>query len=575
MKPHQKGAVVTLLENEVSQHEISRKTGIDRKTVRKLARAMAAARSGEGSNSPMATGSEGGPGQIPPPRPPALGTRSPPAVAALPAHARSACEPHREWIEAQVRLGRNATAIYQELVDRFGFAQRYNSVKRFCRALRRQEPEQFDRLEFLPGEECQVDYGEGALTRHPGSGRYRKPRLFVMTLRYSRRSFRKVVWKSSSEVWAGLHEEAFRYFGGAVNYCVLDNLKEGVITPDIYEPQLNRVYGAMLAHYGVVADPARVRDPNRKGGVENAIQHTQATALQGKRFDSLAEQNAYLLHWEEKWAALRIHGRAKRQVEEMFQEERAHLKALPLEGFRYFEEGTRTVQDDTTIQVDSAWYAARPARIGSEVLIRLYERELEIRDLHTLELIRRHPRATRKGEVQLPDAERVFNPSRQTHQILARAEHIGPNTLAVCRELFAQRGREAQKTMWGIVGLHPRYPACILEQAAAVALARQIHSYKALRATAEQLLAQTITALDALQPQLPLAMTSSPLTQQHELIRQTAEYAEFFHRGVGHHQHLVTATSAEAQAMPVMSQSQCTADDDLRRARPDAPSRGA
>ena len=117
-------------------------------------------------------------------------------------------------------------------MDRFGFRQRYNSVKRFCRALRTREPEQFDRLEFLPGEECQVDYGEGALTRHPHSGRYRRPRLFIMTLRYSRRSYRQVVWKSSSEVWARLHEQAFRYFGGAVNYCVLDNLKEGVITPD-------------------------------------------------------------------------------------------------------------------------------------------------------------------------------------------------------------------------------------------------------------------------------------------------------------------------------------------------------
>ena len=441
LKPHQKGAVVTLLENEVSQHEISRKTGIDRKTVRKLARAMAAARSGEGSNSPMATGSAGRPGQIPPPRPPAPGARSPPAVAGLPAHARSACEAHREWIEAQVRLGRNATAIYQELVDRFAFAQRYNSVKRFCRALRTQEPSS-RRLEFLPGEECQVDYGEGALTRHPHSGRYRRPRLFIMTLRYSRRSYRQVVWKSSSEVWARLHEQAFRYFGGAVSYCVLDNLKEGVITPDIYEPQLNRVYGAMLAHYGVVADPARVRDPNRKGSVENAIQHTQATALKGRRFESIEAQNAYLLHWEEKWAALRIHGRAKRQVEEMFQEERAHLKPLPLEGFRYFEEGTRTVGNDTTIQVDSAWYAARPARIGSEVLIRLYERELEIRDLHTLELVRRHPRATRKGEVQLPDAERVFNPSRQTHQILGSGRARRPQHPRPVSQLF---GRAAGK----------------------------------------------------------------------------------------------------------------------------------
>jgi transposase len=408
-------------------------------------------------------------------------------------------------------------------VDRFGFTQRYNSVKRFCRALRRQEPEQFDRLEFLPGEECQVDYGEGALTRHPNSGRYRRPRLFVMTLRYSRRSYRHVVWKSSSEVWARLHEQAFRYFGGAVSYCVLDNLREGVITPDIYEPQLNRVYGAMLTHYGVVADPARVRDPNRKGTVENAIGHTQATALKGRRFDSIELQNTFLQQWEEKWAAQRIHGRAKRQVEEMFQQERAHLKPLPLESFRYFAEGIRTVGDDTTIQVDSAWYAARPARIGSEVLIRLYEHELEIRDPHSLELIRRHPRARHKGEVNLPDAERVFNPSRQTHQILARAEQIGPNTLALCRELFEQRGREAQKSMWGIVGLSPRYPACIVEPAAAAALARQLHSYKAVRALCEQLLTQAVTDLDARQPQLPL-------TQQHELIRAPAEYAEFFDR---------------------------------------------
>src|SRR3990170_4378534 len=534
LKPHQKSSVLTLVEREVSQHEISRKTGVDRKTIRKLARAVGLALAGGESNSPTpATGSESLAGQIPPPRPPA-GEAGGEAVCRprLPAHARSACEAHREWIQAQVHLGRNAMAIYQELVDRFGFARGYNSVKRFCRALRAREPEQFDRLEFLPGEEAQVDYGEGAPTLHPGSGRYRKPRLFVMTLRYSRRSYRRVVWKSSSEVWARLHEQAFRYFGGVPQYVVLDNLREGVITPDIYEPQLNRLYGAMLAHYGVVADPARVRDPNRKGTVESAIQHTQATALKGKRFEAIEAQNAYLLHWEEKWAAQRIHGRAKRQVEEMFQEERAQLRALPPEGMRYFEEGTRTVGDDTTIQVGNAWYAARPAPIGSRVLIRRYEHELEIRDLRTLELIRRHTLAARKGEVKLPDAERVFNPSRQTHQILARAERLGPKTDELCRALFAKRGREAQKSMWGIVGLGARYPASILEQAAAAALARHIHSYKAVRALADQLLGAAITRLDAQQPELALE-AASPLTQQHELIRPSTEYAEFFNRSTG------------------------------------------
>lgn len=530
LKPHQKSSVLTLVQSEVSQHEISRKTGVDRKTIRKLARATALALALGESNSPTpATGSEGLPGQIPPPRPPA-GEAAGTAISGrrLPSHARSACEPHRQWIEAQVRLGRNATAIYQELVDRFGFAQRYNSVKRFCRGLRRREPEQFDRLEFLPGEEAQVDYGEGAPSLHPGSGRYRKPRLFVMTLRYSRRSYRQVVWKSSSETWARLHEQAFRYFGGCPQYVVLDNLKEGVITPDIYEPQLNRLYSEMLAHYAVMADPARVRDPNRKGTVENAIQHTQATALKGKRFESLEEQNTYLLHWEQNWAALRIHGRAKRQVEEMFQEERPHLKTLPLEGMRYFKEGTRTVGDDTTIQVGNAWYAARPAAIGSVVLIRLYEHELEIRDLQTLELIRRHALAARKGEVKLPDAERLFNPSRQTQQILARAEGLGPKTHELCSALFARRGREGQKAMWGIVALAPRYPAWIIEQAASAALRQQSYSYKAVRALAEQLLAAAIARLNAGQPQLPFDDGACALTQQHELIREITEYAEFF-----------------------------------------------
>jgi len=536
LTPQQRSTIVTLLQNKVSQHEISRKTGIDRKTIRKLVQAMSAAEL-PAPNSPMATGSLGVVDQIPPARPPALGcTQSP----ALPAHARSACEPHRTWIEAQVGMGRNATAIYQDLVDLHNFESRYNSVKRFCRSLRQREPEQFDRLEFLPGEEAQVDYGEGAPTLHPTSGRYRKPRLFVMTLRYSRRSFRRVVWKSSSEAWARLHEEAFRYFGGCTQYAVLDNLKEGVIKPDIYEPELNRLYAAMLGHYGVIADPARIQDPNRKGAVESAIQHTQATALKGRRFESIEAQNDYLAHWEEKWAALRIHGRAKRQVEEMFQEERKYLRPLPVEGFHYFKEGERTVLDDTTVQVDGAWYAARPAPIGSIVLVRTYAHEIEIRDLKTLALIRRHALAARKGDVNLPDAERVFNPSRQTRQILARAETTGTKTHELCSKLFEQRGREGQKSMWGIVGLIGRYPAWILEQACAAALARHLRSYKAVRAIADQLLAQVLTRLDGRQAELPLDSPTPLLTQEHELIRNVTVYAEFFKQCVGAaEQHIV------------------------------------
>lgn len=506
MTQQKRNTVETLLGKGVSQHEIHRKTGIDRKTIRKIARLIAEL----GSNSPMATGVGDGAAQIPPPRPPA------------PKEARSACEAHREWIEAQIRLGRNAMAIYQDLVDHHGFTSRYNSVKRFCRCLKKTEPAQFDRLEFLPSEEAQVDYGEGALTL--SNGRYRRPRLFVMTLRYSRRSFRKVVWKSSSETWARLHEEAFRYFGGAVRYVVLDNLKEGVIKPDIFEPELNRVYAEMLRHYGVVADAARVRDPNRKGTVESAIQHTQATALKGRRFESIEAQNEFLAQWETNWAAKRIHGRAKRQVEDMFQEERPHLQPLPLEPFRYFTECQRTVQDDTTVQLDGAWYAARPAGIGTQVLVRGFLHEIEIRDIKTLALIRRHTRIA-KGSVELPEDERVFNPSRQTLQLLAKAKAIGPNTEAVCQRLFDHQGRESHRRLWGIVGLASRYPAWILEQACAQVVSQAVPSYKVIRTLADQFLAKMAERLDPRQADLALEV---PLTQQHDLIRDVAEYGAFF-----------------------------------------------
>jgi hypothetical protein len=267
LKPYLENTVITLLKKGFQQRQINRKTGVDRKTIRRIRRQLAAAAAVEAKSSITPATGSGPPSaaENPPPWPPAVtAVGVPMALPVVAAKVRSACEVHREWIEAQVRLGRNAMAIYQELVDTRGFTFAYNSVKRFCRGLRQREPEQFDRLEFLPGEESQVDYGEGALTLHPKSGKYRRPRLFIMTLRYSRRSFRKTVWKSSSEAWARLHEEAFHYFKGSTCYVVLDNLKEGVIKPDLYEPQINRLYGAVLAHYGVVADPARIRDPDRK-----------------------------------------------------------------------------------------------------------------------------------------------------------------------------------------------------------------------------------------------------------------------------------------------------------------------
>lgn len=500
LKAHKKAALLTLAQNKVSQHEIAGRTGIDRKTIRKYQKQLLAPVASP--NSPMATGDDV---QNPPGWPPGFTSSS-------------ACFAHHEFIDAEVKKGRNATAIYQDLVERFGFTSRYNSVKRYARKLKRTEPEQYDRLEFLPGEEAQVDYGQGAFTKHPKTGKRKRPRLFVMTLRYSRKSFRKVVWNSSQETWSRLHEEAFRYFGGCPQYVVLDNLLEGVIKPDIYEPELNPVYAAMLAHYGVVADPCRVCDPNRKGTVESAIQHTQSTALKGKEFDTIEAQNEWLMHWEERWASQRIHGRTKRQVSEMFVEEKPHLKTLPLLGFRYFEQGVRTVWDDGCIEVKGSFYAAHPAPLYSKVLVRIYELEIEILDQKQLTLIRRHIKATRKGFAKMEESDRIFNPSRQTQYFFNQAEKIGPNTKELCELLFAEQGRTGQRRMRGIVSLVKKHSADHIEQASKMALERCVRSSRSVREMVERLENKNKNT----------TLILPCLTQSHELIRKPSEYALFW-----------------------------------------------
>ena len=168
------------------------------------------------------------------------------------------------------------------------------------------------------------------MVRDPETGKYRRTRLFVLTLGYSRKSVRLLVWRSSAQIWAELHERAFRRLGGTVRVIVLDNLKEGVLTPDIYDPALNPLYRDVLAHYGVVALPCRVGDPDRKGqGRSRRRPRAEDAAARACASRRSSEAQAYLDRWETHWADTRIHGTTKRQVAAMFAEERPALGPLP------------------------------------------------------------------------------------------------------------------------------------------------------------------------------------------------------------------------------------------------------
>ncbi len=390
----------------------------------------------------------------------------------------SACEPYRELIEAAVRKGRNAVAIYQDLVSLHGFMAKYASVRRFVRTLVGSVcPEARAVIQTPPGEEAQVDYGTGPMVRDPQTGKYRRTRLFVLTLGYSRKAVRLLTFKSSSRIWAELHEHAFRRLGAVPRVIVLDNLKEGVLRPEWYDPDLNPLYRDMLRHYGVVALPCRLRDPDRKGKVERSVGHAKHTPLKGQRFESLEEAQTYLDRWEHTWADTRIHGTTKRQVAAMFAEELAHLQTLPLEPFRYYQYGQRGVNLDGHVEVAAAYYSVPPGRIGTQVDVQWDDRHVRIVDPHTGELLREH-RRDQPGRYRTQDEDRPRRTPATTEQLLQRAERIGLPVGVLCRQIHRRDGETGVRRILGVLSLARKHGGAAINDACRAANELGVPTYR-------------------------------------------------------------------------------------------------
>jgi len=427
----------------------------------------------------------------------------------------SSCEPYRELIAQELGRDRNAMGIWQDLVDGHGFASGYQSVRRFVSNLRgaiRAEARVI--IETKPGEKVQVDYGTGPMVRDPDTGKYRRTRLFVMTLGCSRKSIRLLVFRSSARVWAELHEKAFRRLGGSPRVVVLDNLREGVLSPDFYDPGLNPLYRDVLAHYGVTALPCKVRDPDRKGKVESGVAHAQKTPLRGKKFESLEEAQAYLDHWEANWADKRIHGRTKRQVAAMFAEEKPFLQVLPLEPFRYYQYGARTVHPDGCVEVDSAYYGAPPGWIGRQVDVQWDAMFVRLLDPKTGELLREHLRGKRGGH-RIRDADRPRRTPPGLLQLLARGHKAGPSIGAVCYAIHARQGELGMRRIQGVLHLVKKYGSAACEDACAAALELRVTEYRFVRRYLER------------SPQAPLS-----LRQVDPLIRELNQYRDLIQKRI-------------------------------------------
>jgi transposase len=418
----------------------------------------------------------------------------------------SACEPYRETIELALSRGRNAMAIWQDIVNEYGFTGDYQSVKRFVRKLRgARQRDPVGIIITAAGEEAQVDYGTGPMVRDPQTGKYRRTRLFVMTLGYSRKSVRLLTFRSSSRIWAELHETAFRRLGGSPRLIVLDNLKEGVLSPDIYDPTINPLFKDMLTHYGVVAMPCRIKDPDRKGKVESGVGHAQRTPLKGLRFESLQEAQTYLDKWEVRWADTRIHGTTKRQVAAMFAEEKPLLIPLPIEPFRYYQYGERIVHIDGCIEVEAAYYSVPPGWIGKLVNVQWDSLHVRVLDPKTHQLLREHIRQQR-GRHRLHGGDHPKKTPLTTVQLLARANRAGAHIGAFCEAIYRHQAQVGIRRILGVLSLAKKYGVAAVEDACAAALDLRIYEYRFIRRFLER------------RPQLTL--------RQVDLIRQLTLYRD-------------------------------------------------
>lgn len=209
-------------------------------------------------------------------------------------------------------------------------------------------------------------------------------------------------------------------------------------------------------------------------------------------FESLEEAQSYLDRWEQRWADTRIHGTTKRQVAAMFAEEKPALLPLPLEPFRYYQYGQRTVHLDGCVEVEAAYYGAPPGWIGRHVHVQWDELFVRLLDPNTGKLLREHLRQKR-GQYRIKPQDHPPRTPLGTSQLLARAARAGSHIGALCQAIHGEQGELGVRRILGVLGLVKKFGVAAVEQACTTALEVGVHEYRFVRRFLERCPAVPLT----------------------------------------------------------------------------------
>ena len=226
-----------------------------------------------------------------------------------------------------------STRLLEMLRER-GYRGSCAQLRRYVRTVRpARQAEAYLRLQTLPGEQAQVDWGN--FGTHPVGHARRTLSCFVMVLSWSRALYAHFFWDQHLETFLRGHVGAFEAFGGVARDLLYDNLKSVVLERDgdhiRYHPRLLELAG----HYHFAPKPCAPYRGNEKGRVERAIQYLRHSFYAARTWTDIDDLNAQLHRWIEQTADRRVVPSDPKRtlVVEAKEHERERLLPLPQHPF--------------------------------------------------------------------------------------------------------------------------------------------------------------------------------------------------------------------------------------------------
>lgn len=254
---------------------------------------------------------------------------------------------------------------------------------RFCE-LYQEWKEQLDvwmRQTYKAGERCFVDYAglTVPIVINRNTGEVSEAQIFVAALGASNFTYAEATWTQQLPDWIQSHVRAFEFFGGVPEIVVPDNLKSGVNKAHRYEPDLNPTYQDMASYYGVAVLPARVRMPQDKSKVENAVLQVERrilAKLRNRTFFSLHELNQAirpLLNELNQQSFQKLPGSRQSQFDAV---DKPALRPLPAIRYSFAEWKKARAGADYHVELDSHYYSVPHRFAKKELDVRFTENEV-------------------------------------------------------------------------------------------------------------------------------------------------------------------------------------------------------